>query len=158
MSELDKWFGKPDVVSPKEAPARGRLDRSLARDYLLAGRAIVTFLNVESGTRFTYKVSAHEDGEPWFVRVRTGAGDDQSAWSFLGTIFKDGAYRHGRNSPIAADAKSALSFIWIWARIESLPDDLQVWHEGRCVKCGRSLTDPESIVRGLGPICAGTWR
>jgi hypothetical protein len=26
---------------------------------------------------------------------------------------------------------------------------------GRCMICGRTLTDPESIERGIGPICAG---
>lgn len=24
---------------------------------------------------------------------------------------------------------------------------------GRCVRCGRTLTDPESIARGVGPDC-----
>lgn len=28
--------------------------------------------------------------------------------------------------------------------------------EIRCIKCGRSLRDPESITRGMGPECAGT--
>ncbi|HLO27571.1 MAG TPA: DUF6011 domain-containing protein, partial [Anaerolineales bacterium] len=25
----------------------------------------------------------------------------------------------------------------------------------RCIKCGRPLSDPESIARGMGPECAG---
>jgi hypothetical protein len=33
--------------------------------------------------------------------------------------------------------------------------DLEVWHEGRCGACGRRLTVPESIERGLGPECYG---
>lgn len=28
---------------------------------------------------------------------------------------------------------------------------------GRCCSCGRELTDPESIARGIGPICAGKF-
>ena len=28
---------------------------------------------------------------------------------------------------------------------------------GRCCSCGRDLTDPESIERGIGPICAGKF-
>lgn len=27
--------------------------------------------------------------------------------------------------------------------------------EGRCIKCGRPLRDPDSIARGMGPECAG---
>jgi len=28
---------------------------------------------------------------------------------------------------------------------------------GVCACCGRELTDPESIDRGIGPVCAATW-
>lgn len=28
---------------------------------------------------------------------------------------------------------------------------------GRCMVCGATLTDPESIAAGIGPICAGRW-
>ena len=27
--------------------------------------------------------------------------------------------------------------------------------EGRCVRCNRKLTEPESILTGIGPVCAG---
>ena len=33
---------------------------------------------------------------------------------------------------------------------------LEVWHEGRCGKCGRKLIVPESIARGIGPEKGGT--
>jgi hypothetical protein len=35
-----------------------------------------------------------------------------------------------------------------------LPKGLKVHHEGRCCRCGRKLTVPESIETGLGPECA----
>lgn len=28
---------------------------------------------------------------------------------------------------------------------------------GRCISCGRTLTDEESIEAGIGPVCAGRW-
>jgi hypothetical protein len=31
---------------------------------------------------------------------------------------------------------------------------LEVWHEGRCAKCGLKLTVPQSIMTGFGPTCA----
>ena len=31
---------------------------------------------------------------------------------------------------------------------------LEVWHEGRCGRCNRALTVPESIASGIGPECA----
>lgn len=33
----------------------------------------------------------------------------------------------------------------------------EVLHEGRCVRCNRKLTHPESIKSGIGPECAGKW-
>lgn len=31
-------------------------------------------------------------------------------------------------------------------------------HEGRCIKCNRRLTTPESILLGIGPVCASGGR
>lgn len=36
---------------------------------------------------------------------------------------------------------------------QDLPE-CEVWHEGRCGRCGRKLTVPESIETGIGPDCA----
>lgn len=36
------------------------------------------------------------------------------------------------------------------------PNFDKIWHVGTCSACGRKLTDTESILRGIGPVCAGT--
>jgi SWI/SNF-related matrix-associated actin-dependent regulator 1 of chromatin subfamily A len=38
---------------------------------------------------------------------------------------------------------------------QSVPQFDQLWHQGRCSCCGRTLTDSDSIARGIGPVCAG---
>lgn len=30
---------------------------------------------------------------------------------------------------------------------------VEIWHEGKCGRCGRQLTVPESIESGFGPEC-----
>jgi hypothetical protein len=35
----------------------------------------------------------------------------------------------------------------------SLPEGYKIQHEGKCCRCGRTLTTPESIERGIGPEC-----
>jgi hypothetical protein len=38
-------------------------------------------------------------------------------------------------------------------KINTLPDFVEVWHEGFCGKCGKRLTVPNSIEIGIGPDC-----
>ena len=38
---------------------------------------------------------------------------------------------------------------------QPLPEGLEVWEESCCGRCGRELTDPVSVERGVGPECYG---
>lgn len=128
-----------------------------AREFALAGRAILTLVSTRSGARFTYKVNQSEDGKLHFVSLLNGS-DNTSDYSYLGLV-RNGTYAHGRKSKIGQDAASARAFAWAWSKLSceatDMPADLEVWHEGRCGRCARLLTVPESIARGLGPECAG---
>lgn len=131
-----------------------------ARRFILAGNATFTITSAKTGTRFTYKIKAKEiDGgsrKLHFVSVLTGQ-DNEADYTFLGTIFEGREFRHSKKSHIGADAPSAKAFAWSFARImaDSLGADATVHHEGRCGRCGRKLTVPDSIELGLGPECAG---
>lgn len=60
-------------------------------------------------------------------------------------------------SPLAPDDIKAKGFAWFWRFLSSgrdFPETFQFWHEGRCARCGRRLTVPESIATGWGPECA----
>jgi hypothetical protein len=48
-----------------------------------------------------------------------------------------------------------VAFAWFWDRLRNgnLPEQVEVHHEGRCGRCGRALTVPESIESGFGPEC-----
>jgi len=137
-------------------PAAQLASGEQARAFVLAGRAIFTLVSAKTGARFTYRVSAPKDGgDIHFVSVLTGPNNTQD-YEYLG-IVRDGRFGLTRASRISADAPSAKAFAWAWPRIArgELPEQLQVWHEGRCGRCGRALTVPESIAAGLGPECAG---
>ena len=123
--------------------------------FILAGNAIFTLVNSETGNRFTFRVRRPKKDAPHFVSVLTGPDTDND-FQFLGTIFEGKTYVHGRKSGIGKDAQSARVAAWAFPRIfeGTLPESIQVWHEGRCGKCGRRLTVPESIMIGLGPTCA----
>ena len=137
---------------------------SALRKALLAGNATVTLRGVRTQTRFTYQVQQKKGSEngPWFVKVLTGA-DNLTAYTFLGTIFADGAFRHSSRSSIGVTAPSHVMFKQVWARVlarfqagaENDPiAEIEVFHMGQCLRCGRALTTPESVTLGLGPDCA----
>jgi hypothetical protein len=80
--------------------------------------------------------------------------DNETNYTFLGTIFNGTDYRHGRRSMIAPDAPSAVAFAWIWAHInDDLSQAVDIHHAGKCCRCGRKLTVPSSIESGIGPEC-----
>jgi len=62
-----------------------------------------------------------------------------------------------KTSKLAADDMKVKVFVWLFNRhlstAKELPEKVEFWHEGRCGDCGRRLTVPESIARGIGPIC-----
>ena len=125
--------------------------------FVIAGKAKFTIVSKRSGVRFTYRVRAPKDAKPndtiRFVSVLNGP-DNMTHYGYLGFI-KDGAFIWGgRKAKIAKDAPSAVAFDWFWRH---LPTDatqaLDVFHEGACGRCGRTLTVPESIASGFGPEC-----
>lgn len=123
--------------------------------FLRAGNARATFRSLKTGTRFTYRVRASKDGTVWFVSILTGP-DNETSYTFVGTIFQDGQYRHSTKSRVGQDAPSVKAFQWVLDRLNKRAEltDLEVSHEGRCGRCQRVLTTPESCARGVGPECA----
>ncbi len=127
--------------------------------FLLAGRARFTLVSKATGARFTYQVRKPKKGGVFFVSVLTGS-DNESDYTYLGFVPADrpSEFIHGgAKASITRDAPSAKALAWAWPRLTvgDLPTTCEVHHEGRCGRCGRALTVPESITMGLGPECAG---
>jgi hypothetical protein len=121
-----------------------------ALKFMFAGKSIITFLNSQSGNRFTFKVKQAKDSNLFFVSVLTSP----DTYTYIGTCI-EGNYKHGKKSTISQDAQSVKVFNFMLNRLktDNLPDFLEVWHEGHCGKCGKRLTVPSSILNGLGPEC-----
>lgn len=149
--ERDEDFG--DEVEARQHRHR-MTDASAVCEFCLAGNARITLVSMKSGHRYTYRVKASKDGAVHFVSVLTGS-DNEASYSYAG-IIKNRSFKRTAKSRIAADAPSMIAFMWAWERLEAgvMPTQLEVWHEGRCGRCGRALTVPESIERGIGPDCA----
>ena len=125
-------------------------DSKQALKFIFAGKSVVTFVNTKTENRFTFKVKQAKDSNLFFVSVLTNP--DQ--YTYIGTCI-EGNYKHGKKSNIKSDSQSVKVFEYMIARLmnNTLPDFLEVWHEGFCGKCGKRLTVPSSIITGIGPDC-----
>lgn len=141
--------------------------------YALAGHAKLTLTSQRTGARYTFKINQaknRETGEPvrrWFVSLLSGP-DNEADYQYLGIIderageaagLDDGPRREFRltaKSRYKCDSTPARAFAYFWRRVdaEQMPPEVEVRHEGTCGRCGRALTVPESIDRGIGPECS----
>jgi hypothetical protein len=113
--------------------------------FLLAGNATLTLVSGKTG---------REGGASHFVSLLTGS-DNEADYTSIGMLREGRRYVHG--TKVSRDAPGAVAWAWAWGHLVrgELPASLEVWHEGRCGRCGRLLTVPASIASGLGPECAG---
>lgn len=131
-------------------------DPRQALRFILAGNATVTLVSKTTGNRFTYKVRASEDGAVHFVSLLNGP-DNESQYAYFGYVRRGVFFHGGRKAKVAETAPSARGFKWAFEQFSAgqMPASLEVWHEGRCGRCGRKLTVPSSIASGFGPECEG---
>jgi hypothetical protein len=121
-----------------------------AVEFILAGKSLFTLLNSKSDNRFTFKVKKHKVDDVYFVSVLT----NPDVYQFLG-IIKNQKFTHSKSSKISKDAQSFRVFDYVFFNLckDTLPEFIEIWHEGKCGKCGRTLTVPLSIETGFGPEC-----
>lgn len=130
--------------------------------YIFAGNSTFTIKNTKTGNRLTYKIKKspytyqEHQNVPYFVRVLT----TPDTYTFLGTIFfnQNGKFTYKRSikSRIFSDSSSNRVMEWFLDVLSNntIPKQIEFWHCGKCCKCGRKLTVPESIKSGIGPECA----
>ena len=125
--------------------------------YTLAGNATITLLSGNTNRHFTYKVKKSKDKENlYFVELLSGA-DNDTDYQYVGCYYSDTEYFHAakpwKDRAFVAWPPSLRTIRFFFNKLYNMPSNLHVYHEGRCGRCGRKLTTPESIERGLGPEC-----
>ncbi|NNM34462.1 MAG: hypothetical protein HKO53_15395 [Gemmatimonadetes bacterium] len=139
------------ATSPKEGSRRG---------------CTMTIVNDESGGRVTVRFRKPKGFKAVLVDVMVGS-DNESDYAFAGTLRGTTLKLSAKAKAPTEKAKLAKAVVdWTFTRVASgaplegeksdgTPFAVRCLHEGRCACCGRKLTTPESIDRGIGPVCAG---
>lgn len=145
--------------------ATATMSFTVDKRFVLAGHAIFT-AHSRTGTHFTFRVSkAQKPGQPpvWFVAVLTGP-DNESDYEYLGMLDAEtgeiritakSRFTYGEQIPSVKAARWTLRRIWSG---REWPEGCGVSGEGRCGRCGRTLTAPDGVSEegfrfGYGPIC-----
>ena len=121
----------------------------------MGGNSTVTFLNTKTSNRFTYRVKSiknksNPENPIFFVKVLT----NPDLYQFIGSIINT-RFKYSKKSKISDDAQSIRVFQYVFAKLQEgkLDDCVEIYHEGKCGRCNRPLTVPDSIKIGIGPEC-----
>lgn len=127
------------------------------RDFLRAGRAIVTLESQVTGKHFTYRIRKADGERPcWFVSLLTGP-ENTTSYTYIGIItYGTEEFKLTAKSKLKMDTPSVggFAYLWRWIRTGVLPPKMVIRHNNHCGRCGRTLTVPSSIDSGIGPECA----
>lgn len=133
---------------------QGNLAQEDALAFILGGNALFTIKSNKTQQRFTFKV-LKDSNEDFIYRVSLLTGSDNTRnYRMIGKIDQREAQmiplsEYTRNFP----AFIALDHVYMNLCIGLYMPFLEIWHEGRCCRCGRTLTVPQSIAKGIGPEC-----
>ena len=118
------------------------------------GGAAFTVRSKVTGKDFTFKINRSEFKGKWFTHVKVEQG--YMNFNYLGSYFNGMLYK--KRQPVKTPA--AVAIAWVLNHIENqkfntLKEGVELMHLGCCLKCGRPLTDADSIQQRLGPVCRG---
>lgn len=134
-------------------PSNKRITFSSQREKL----EVEGWASMEKEEREAAVMAAETDGRFWVISAMVGT-DNVSSYSPFGVIFRQGAgfaFRWASESTIAKSDRTVEAFAKMWASFKNgvMPSELSFLNEGKCGRCGRVLTVPESRSRGQGPVC-----
>lgn len=121
------------------------------KQFVLAGNATFTLESGVTGMRYTYRITKANDADIWFVGVMLGP--DNEKYSYIAFFRKDMVIRTSSKARLHWNSKPVVVFRYFMERLNRLPSNLHVYHSCKCGRCGRTLTTPDSITRGIGPEC-----
>ena len=124
-------------------------------DFIMAGKATFTIAN-PNNDRYTFKVEYSDALDRTFVYLMTGPSNEID-YTYMGMIVNY-SFIITRKSKFSHDSMPVKVFeyaLLIAQGKKPLPTGYFFEHNGKCGRCGRKLTTPESIKSGLGPICRG---
>lgn len=122
-------------------------------DYINGGHGVVT-LQAPSGNHHTYLFKKpHSSSKFKEGTLFVYCFDGKSDCGYVG-MWDTRNFRKTTNSEYEEDTDQFKGAKYImYMSMKDFDTPMKLYHEGVCCRCGRQLTTPESIERGMGPVC-----
>lgn len=132
--------------------------------FLFAGKSVFTVSNEETKEHFTFKVRARESEWPrgsgkrstsYFLNIKASGG--KYPFRYIGILEADGLVKTTGKSDFQPHEKEYKVGAWAAQTViagKMIPVKYHINHAGKCGRCARELTHPESLKSGIGPECA----
>ena len=120
---------------------------------MTAGRAVFTLVSHKTNRRYTFRMRKGAHG--FFLDVLIGS-DNVTDYEYLGSVHNLDGEVFNRKRPMMAVDPRARAINWLLRQLakgDELPETVEFFTSGKCAVCGRALTTPESVARGIGPKC-----
>jgi hypothetical protein len=148
---------------------------TLSHDFFFGGKAIFTVENTQTNEHVTYKIKITKPTPKFrfssILLCQMTGTNNENHYSYVGKVNRSlwteratqkvhaaGTVDLTKGSKFADGSQQVIRGRWIVDHIvnnKPIPDYLNVRHAGKCGRCGRTLTTPESLDRGIGPECWG---
>lgn len=123
------------------------------RFYAFLGRAVVTTKSVKTGKHYTFKFYRSKNNGPlkFYVFIKF----EWNKYGYMGHIINNKFFL-GKSPAFSKGTvpyKALTYLLGILWQSTTIPSVIEIYRENRCGRCRKSLTDPISIERGIGPEC-----
>lgn len=122
---------------------------------------VFTLENPARGTHITFRVRRPKGFKTMLLDVMTGS-DNEGSYEYVGSMTR-GLWVKPNTSKASDNAKGKLNGVmWYMSELRNARSGkassfgaVVLNHSGSCTCCGRTLTNPESLETGIGPVCQG---
>jgi hypothetical protein len=116
--------------------------------------APITIKSKNTGKDYTFKLARKFFNDKGYLHIKVET--QYMDFKYLGHYKNGTIVRKG--SEVTTPSATAIG--WLLRNIEKsnievVDRGVEIMHIGKCIKCGKPLTDANSIEIGLGPICRG---
>ena len=139
----------------------GMIQQYLALKFILAGKCEFILHSTKTGDDFKYELVKKESKDNkdkfiYFLSILHGSEKTYAGVVWFDDKIQEFKFSTGKSGKIQPTELNIRSLLFVLNKLvrEQEVQYLIIYHVGKCGKCGKKLTTPESILTGLGPTCS----